>query len=249
MQPLLYALNIGTLATWLTVSGASTVAVAIKIHERLPKLNEPKADEIEMAITEEIMGSAPPAAPEDAAVTEEIQQQEVVPEEIVPEVPEMPEIPEIAEMEPLPDIPDLPATPDGELKPKPQPAAPKKSEQPKQASRTATTNRGGASGQGTGEGAGTAKGSGNAATGSARWAGLRKVEPNYPSACRRAGQTGSVSVVFTVDERGYVVNARVSAPCPYAELNEAALASVRRYKATPGPRATNTQVVRFKLNN
>lgn len=250
MHPILYALNIGTLATWLTVSGASTVAVAIKVHERLPKLLEPKPAEIELSFTEEIMGSAPPAAPEDAALSEENVPQEELPQpEEIPELPEMPEIPEVAELEPLPEIPDLPMKADGEIKPKPQPAAKRVSDQPKQATRTQTTGRrSGPAGNGSGQGAGTAQGSGDSATGASRWDGLRKGKLNYPSAAKRAGEQGVVTVVFTVDERGYVVNARISNPCQYPSLNEAALSHVRRFKAKPGARATNTQRVVFNIN-
>jgi protein TonB len=251
VHPLLYALNIGTLATWITLSGASTVAVAIKVHERLPTLNEVKPAEIELAFIDEVMGSAPPAAPEDAAVTEEdIPQEELPQPEEIPELPEIPEMPEVAELEPLPEIPDLPVKADGEIKPKPQPVVRRSSDQPKQATRTRTAvSRSGPAGNGSGQGAGTAKGSGSSATGNAsRWVGLRKGRLNYPSAAKRAGEQGAVTVVFTVDERGYVVNARISKPCPYAQLNEAALAHVRRFKAKPGPRATNSQIVRFQLN-
>lgn len=250
MHPLLYALNIGTLATWITLSGASTVAVAIKVHERLPKLNEVKPAEIELAFVEEVIGSAPPAAQEDTAVSEEDVPQEELPQpEEIPEVPEMPEIPEVADLEPLPEIPDLPTKANGEIKPKPQPVAKRTSDQPKQATRTkAAVSRTGPAGGGSGQGAGTAKGSGGSATGASRWANLKKGRLNYPSACRLAKEQGNVTVVFTVDERGYVVNARVSKASPYPALNEAALAHVRTFRFGPGARASNSQVVRFQLN-
>lgn len=250
MQSLLYALNIGTLATWLAVSGASTVAVAIKVHERLPKLLNP-SEEVEMAVVDldQQMGSAPPAAPADA-VPEEISQPEEIPEEI-PEVPVLPEIPEVAEMDPLPDIPDLPPVADGELKPKPQaqPSATRKSDQPKPAKRSATAATGTPGGQGTGQGAGTAQGAGNSQTGSNRWAGLYAPKPNYPSASKAAGHQGRVGITFEVDERGYIVNARVSSPCAYPELNDEALAKVRSsWRAKPGPRAQATKTIVFQIN-
>jgi len=249
MNPLLYALNIGTLATWLTVAGASTVATVIHIHQRLPKLNDGRDEEVVIEIMEEAMGSAPPAAPEDAALSEEdVPQEEVVPEEI-PEVPEIPEIPEVADLAPLPDVPDLPAKPDGEIKPKPQAATTHKTtDKPKQQARATTTRRSGPSGNGTGTGAGTAQGSGNSPVGADRWAGLRKAKPNYPSSAKSAGQQGRVIVAFTVDERGYVVNAWITGPCSSPALNDAALASVRRFKAKPGPRASTSQTVVFRLN-
>ncbi len=251
MQSLLYALNVGTLATWLAVSGASTVGVAIKVHGRLPKLLNP-SEEVEVATVDldQQMGSAPPAAPEDA-VPEEVTQPEELPEEI-PDVPLVPEIPEVAEMDPLPDIPDLPPVADGELKPKPQaqPAVTRKtSDQPKPARRTTAAATGGPSGQGTGQGAGTAQGAGNSQTGASRWAGLYAPKPGYPSASKAAGHQGRVGITFEVDERGYIVNARVSSPCSYPELNDAALAKVRSaWRAKPGPRAQATKTIVFQIN-
>ena len=253
MSPLLYAVNIGTLATWITVSGASTVAVAIKVHERLPKLNEAKPAEIELAFLDEEMGSAPPSAPEDAAVSEEDVPQEELPEpEEIPEVPELPEIPEVAELEPLPDIPELPVKADGEIKPKPQPTVAKRttSDQPKPATRKQTTaRRSGPAGSGTGEGAGTARGSGNSQVGSDRWAKLKRRPLRFPETARRSKQEGTVLISLSFDEGGHMVNARIVRATPYPALNDAAMANARTFRVPPGPRATKTQSFTFKLTN
>jgi len=84
--------------------------------------------------------------------------------------------------------------------------------------------------------------------GSDRWVGLRKSNPNYPSSARRQGQQGAVVVQFTVDERGYVVDAKILQSSPYPALNEEALRTVRRFRAQPGVRATTSQPIIFKLN-
>jgi protein TonB len=84
--------------------------------------------------------------------------------------------------------------------------------------------------------------------GSDRWVGLRKSSPNYPSSARRQGQQGKVIVQFTVDERGYVVDAKVISGSPYPALNEEALRTVRRFRAKPGVRATTSQPIIFQLN-
>jgi TonB family protein len=126
----------------------------------------------------------------------------------------------------------------------------KTSDEPKPAKRTATAqNRGGVTGQGTGQGAGTAQGSGNSQTGSSRWTGLYAPKPSYPSASKKAGHEGRVGITFEVDERGYIVNAKVSSPCAYPELNEQALAKVRSsWRAKPGPRAQATKTIVFQIN-
>jgi protein TonB len=252
MSPILYALNIGTLATWLTVAGASTVACVVQVVDRLPTLNDGVGEDAELFITPQAMGSAPPAeapeaAAEDLAAEEMVAVTEPLPE--LPEMPEMPELPELAEMEPLPEVPDLPAPAVSRPSTQPKPTARPTSGQPKE--RSATTGRlpgSGESGRGTGQGNGTARGSGSSSVGSDRWVGLRKVSPNYPSSARRQGQQGQVIVQFTVDERGYVVDAKVIRSSPFSVLNEEALRTVRRFRAKPGVRATTSQPIIFQLN-
>ena len=250
MSPFLYALNIGTLATWMTVAGASSVACVVKVIDRLPELLRDKPKETEMVITPMAMGSAPPAAAEDSneAVTEEAAVPEI-PD--VPEIPEMPEVPEVADLEPLPDVPDLPqvVSPDGFEK-RQAPVA-KPATRPKTATTRSTAGKkstNGQSGQGTGVGNGTAQGSGNSAVGASRWVGGNMPKPNYPSACRRSGEQGRVIVNFTVDERGYVVSANIASGCAYSALNDEALRTVRRWKFKPGPRASASRPIVFQLN-
>ena len=249
MSSILYALNIGTLATWLTVAGASTVACVVHVVDRLPALNDGAGEEAELFITPQAMGSAPPAeAPEEAADDLAAEEMVAVPEAL-PELPEMPELPELAEMEPLPEVPDLPAPAVTRPATQPKPSARPTTGRPKESS--ATTGRkpsSGESGRGTGQGNGTARGSGSSAVGSDRWVGLRKVSPNYPSSARRQGQEGRVIVQFTVDERGYVVDAKVISESPFSVLNEEALRTVRRFRAKPGVRATTSQPIIFQLN-
>lgn len=252
MNSILYALNIGTLATWLTVGGASTVACVVHVVDRLPSLNDEAGEEAELFITPQAMGSAPPAeAPEAAAevtaMEEPVAEPEALPE--LPEMPEIPELPDLAEMEPLPEVPDLPAPAATRAATQPKPSARPTTGRPKEGS--ATTGRkpsSGESGRGTGQGNGTARGSGSSAVGSDRWVGLRKASPNYPSSARRQGQEGKVIVQFTVDERGYVVDAKIISACPFSALNEEALRTVRRFRAKPGVRATTSQPIIFQLN-
>ena len=205
-------------------------------------------EDAELFITPQAMGSAPPAeAVEESIAEESVAQPEALPE--LPEMPEMPELPELAEMEPLPEVPDLPAPAVTRPSTQPKPSARPTSGQPKE--RSATTGRSpnsSESGRGTGQGNGTARGSGSSAVGSDRWVGLRKVSPNYPSSARRQGQEGRVIVQFTVDERGYVVDAKVISGSPFSVLNEEALRTVRRFRAKPGVRATTSQPIIFQLN-
>lgn len=248
MNSLLYALNIGTLATWLTVSGASTVATVVRVEERLPERNGADDGISEIFMTPQAMGSAPPAVSEEAVSSEEPEVSDEVVAEL-PETPELPEIPDLAEMEPLPEIPDLPVAPKVVPESRPKPAARTSGSLPKQ-SRSATAGRSasGESGRGSGRGNGTARGAGSSPVGSDRWLGLRKASPVYPAAAKRQGQQGRVVVQFTVDERGNVVDARVTGPSPFPLLNQEALRTIRRFKAKPGVRATTSQPIIFQLN-
>ena len=72
--------------------------------------------------------------------------------------------------------------------------------------------------------------------------------PDYPNEARRKNQQGRVVVNFSVDERGDVVSASVTTPCPYPLLNDEALRAVRRWKFQPGERASLQRPIIFKLN-
>jgi protein TonB len=248
MSSIYYALNIGTLAGWLAVAGASTVAWVVEVEGKLPALLENEARATDLFITSQEMGSAAPA---DELETEPAAEPVAsAPEEVVelPETLETPELPELAELAPLPEIPRMPepaaavvAAPVSEPRPVPRvPARP--------ATPAVGSGRPSSAGAGRGQGDGTASGSGSSEVGSSRWEGLRKSSPNYPVSARRLGQEGKVVVQFTVDDRGYVVDARILSPSPYPALNEEALQTVRRFRARPGVRATTSQPIIFRLN-
>jgi len=256
MSSLLYVLNIGTLATWLTVAGASTVAAVVHVSERLPLLEDGRQEETELSVTPLAMGSAPPA--EAAADEAPAEPQEAEPTALaeLPETPEMPALPDLSELEPLPEIPEMPVAP--------APAEVRREAAPKVAVRAAVASSpsqrstgqrqvasaasGRANGGGSGQGNSSARGAGSSAVGSDRWVGGRMPKPNYPSAARRSGQQGRVVVQFTVDERGYVVDAKITGSCPHSVLNEEALRTVRRWKFRPGPRASASRPIVFQLN-
>lgn len=251
MNPILYGLNIGTLASWLTVAGAGSLALVVKSGGELSeaiqatKLEDSEGADLAFDLEQMAAGSAAPSDPE-LPSSEKVESPEAVPEV----VEELPELPEIAEVAPLPEIPELPPMPKPESVREPQvrPTA-----KPSAPSRTATRGSGtptssSSSGSGTGKGSGTSTGNGAGAVGAARWAGGRMPAPNYPPEARRNGQEGRVVVLFSVDEQGNVVSAKVTGPCPYPLLNEEALRAVRRWKFQPGARASLQRPIIFKLN-
>lgn len=60
-----------------------------------------------------------------------------------------------------------------------------------------------------------------------------RIERNkvYPLQASRLGQSGTVEVSFTLTPEGHIIDSRVTRPCAYQRLNEAALAAVAGLKS------------------
>ena len=72
--------------------------------------------------------------------------------------------------------------------------------------------------------------------------GLSQPKPKYPSAARRAGQQGTVTLSFTVGSSGKVTSVRVAKSSGYALLDNAALAAIRRWCFKPARNALGEAV-------
>ena len=228
MNPLLHALNIGTLANWLGVAIFGTVAVMVP---KFTPAAQPQAEDVRTAIEDFTLGDE---------ISREIETSEAVensPSAAIP-LPAPPELPEIAEFPPLPEIPNLPVP---AVKPAPAIIAPTKSA-PSNASpttRTASRNSSPAratssTGTSSGTSSGTPGGQGSGSSDASRLAKGRMPPPSYPASARRAGQTGTVVVEFTVDASGRVISAYAKSPSPWPLLNNEAVRTVRRWKFPAG---------------
>ncbi|MFZ9937014.1 MAG: TonB family protein [Luteolibacter sp.] len=231
MQSIIHTLNIGTLATWLSVAGFGTVGVVVPHHDR-PQPAAPAIEETLIADADFSLGDMADASqPEGtgdgggaAAMPEAI---ETPPETL----PNPPELPELAEFSPLPEIPDLP---------KPAPVTrSQESDTPGATASTrrsggATTSRASSASTGSRSGASSASSSGGGMSASARLAAGRMPAPNYPATCRRKGQTGTVVVEFTIDRSGRVISAHAAEPSPWPLLDHEAVRTVRKWKFPPG---------------
>jgi protein TonB len=217
MNALFHALNIGTLAWWLSVAAFDTVAlvvpgfrgapVAVKTEEEiLPVPEDFTLDEAETA--EEIPTTVPVAATE-------------APAEILPAPPELPQI---AEFEPLPEIPEISPV---AAKPSPAPVQVIAKPRPTQAGKSTSTAKpakpGGAPG--------TAS---PGASDSSRLAQGRMAKPSYPAQAKRAGQTGTVVIEFTVDASGRVISAYPKSSSGWPLLDSEAVRTVRRWTFPAG---------------
>ena len=217
MNALFHALNIATLAWWLSVAAFGTVAlvvpgfpgapVAVKTEEELhPVAEDFTLDEAETA--EEIPTTVAVAATE-------------APAEILPAPPELPQI---AEFEPLPEIPEISPV---AAKPSPAPvqviAKPRPTQAGKSASTAKPTKPGGAPG--------TAS---PGVSDSSRLAQGRMAKPSYPAQAKRAGQTGTVVIEFTVDASGRVISAYPKSSSGWPLLDSEAVRTVRRWTFPAG---------------
>ena len=224
MNPLLHALNIGTLANWLGVAIFGTVAVIVP---KLTPAAQPQAEDVRTAIEDFTLGD------ESSREIETNEASENSPSAAIP-LPAPPELPEIAEFPPLPEIPNLPAP---AVKPAPTVIAPTKSAPSNASSTTRTASRNSSPARATsssGTSSGTPGGQGPGSSDATRLAKGRMPPPSYPASARRAGQTGTVVVEFTVDASGRVISAYAKSPSPWPVLNDEAVRTVRRWKFPAG---------------
>jgi protein TonB len=231
MHSLLHSLNIGTLATWLSVAGLGTVGVLVKPGQR----PQPVADVVQESVlfdADFMLGDVADAGRAEGgagAGPAQVEAFEAPPEAL----PTPPELPALAELSPLPEIPALPAVASA-VAPAPRTAAGRtdasgiRSARSSGASTSVTSARGG-SGNGAAGGGG-----GGGLSQAARLAAGRMPAPSYPSECRRKGQTGTVVVEFTIDSSGRVISAHAVKPSPWPLLDHEAVRTVRKWKFPPG---------------
>jgi len=259
MSPFLYALNIGTLATWLSVAGFGTVGIVVPVTMEILKnddnSNDPYKDLESTVLMEEFTtGDLPPSQETDTGTTGSEKEADVplAEQETLPTPPAMPET---AEITPLPEIPDMPppvAKSSEESAPpptKPRPIPSTNSKKPTR-SNMATSATGG-SPQGKADAKGQAgnggRNGGSGMSDAKRLASGYKPRPSYPSQARAKNQTGTVVVEFVVGETGSVVSAYAKNPSPWPILNERAISTVRRWKFSPGKVAKFTCPIKFEL--
>ncbi len=259
MSPLLYAINIGTLATWLSVAGFGTVGIVIPVTEAIfsqENKEDPYKDLESTVLTEDFTtGDLPPSQETDTGTTGEAEDT-VVPFAEQETLPTPPEMPDVAEVTPLPEVPDMPppavkpAETPAPAPTKPRPV-PRPSSKPPTRSTMPTSPTGGST-TGSAEAKGkTGNGGQNGGSGMSdakRLAGGRMPAPSYPAEAKSKGQTGTIVVEFIVGENGSVISAYAKSASPWPILNERAVSAVRRWKFPPGKVTKYVRPIVFKLN-
>jgi protein TonB len=258
MNPLLYAMNVGTFAVWLSVASFGTVGVVIPTARELLVASEvemPYSDLESVLLTEDFgVGELPSSQETDTGDTG-IAAEEIAPLAEQDTLPEPVEMPEVADLTPLPEIPDLPP-PSPVASSVAAPAPVKERPVPRTAAKTPTrslrpTNATGGSIHGSATSQGTAgnggRNGGSGMSDAKRLAGGRMPAPSYPAEARAKGQTGTVIVEFVVGEDGRVVSAYAKSPSPWPLLNERAISCVRTWRFPAGKVTKYIRPIVFKL--
>jgi protein TonB len=244
MNAILYSLNIGTLATWLSVTGFGTVAGLIPVWHPEPQKAQlldalPVSHDFTLGDEESGSPSPLPAPAPDAGSP-------------ASELPAPPELPELAESAPLPEIPSLPPAAESAapsmVSPKPV-ARPQGPANPGKPVATRSTPRSGNGAVGSASGGSVnSSGSANLMSNAARLAAGRMRPPNYPSHARLNNQTGTVLVEFTVDASGKVISAYAKSSSSWPLLDNEAVRTVRSWKFPPGGIMKLQRPIVFRLN-
>lgn len=230
MTSMIHALNIGTLATWLSVLGFGAVGVLLpgwhapRTTVTLEKL-ETLTVTADLTLDEDSLGdSSPPPAAASPPTTPET-------------LPAPPALPDIASVSPLPEVPELADAPKvtEPTRSTPQPT-------PRRTPRATTSER-----SATSEKPATSERPGAVMSGKDRIAAGRMPAPDYPTVARRNHQEGTVVVRFSVNSSGRVTAAFAKNPSRWPLLNEAAIRTVRRWSFPPGAEITIDRPIVFRL--
>jgi periplasmic protein TonB len=232
MTAISHAINIGTLALWLSVTAFGTVGILVPVwHSESPK---PKALDPAPLPQDFILGTED-SSPEATADTP-AENNDAPP---TPELPTPPELPTLPEFQPLPEIPAAPAPrPTAISAPAPAPAASTPTQATRQQAskpRASTTSS-------------STTGTGSALSNDARLKAGRMPSPAFPAYSRRNNQTGTVVVEFIVDASGNVISAYAKSSSNWPLLDNEAVRTVRRWRFPPGGIMKLERPIVFKLN-
>lgn len=230
MSSSFYALNICTLATWLSVAGMGAVGWAIPIWHLDPYST--RAGETTALRTRPEISLGTPEKPTGAAVAV------ASPPEVQPPITEPPELPSSPELAPLPDLPDLPDPQAARSAPIAETTPTRPASKPAQrvSSKPVTARQHGAAAE-------DDKGQSDAA----RIAAGRMPPPIYPEDARRKGQSGTVLIEFIVGTDGRVISAYPKHSSHWPILDNEAVRTVRSWKFPPGTVMKQQRQIDFQL--
>lgn len=221
MTPVEYAVNVVTMATWLSVAAFSALAAIAPGRKLLAVIARPPQFE-----ALDVTLDATSGGETSATVSRELETASPPPLRPLPSFrsharpPAMPNLPVTA---PLPEVPDFPATP--RAIPLDQDAG-----QPALAADS-----------------GVARYNSGRNSTRARFAAGNTPAAPYPPYSRRNHQEGTVMVEFAVNSDGVVTAVFVKQPCPWPLLNQAAVRTVYSWHFPPGDFTTFECPVVFRI--
>jgi protein TonB len=221
MTAVFHALNIGTLACWLSVAVFGSVALVVPDLRVAPIVVKTER-EIQSLTEDFTLGEAEPA--EEIATATPVEATEV-PAEILSAPPEVPQIDEFA---PLPEIPEIPR-PATEPSSYPAPVQAQTRPRPSQPGKSTSTGNPGASE-------------------SSRLAQGRMPKPTYPVQAKRGGQSGTVVIEFSVNTSGGVISAYAKSSSGWPLLDAEAVRTVLGWSFPAGGVMTLERRIIFQLN-
>lgn len=233
MHSITHALNIGTLALWMSVAVFGSAGLMLGRTGYLPVITNEAGIELAHGIEIESIG-ADDGLEEAASELPPIQRIEL---------PSPPEMLAKHESDALPEVPDMSVVESKKVFPNIK------------SSSTSTDKPSVKDPKSVGLAINSSNGLEGSASGAAmmsnaaRLAAGRMPAPRYPSEARSKGQSGTVLVEFTVDASGRVSTASIASPCPWSVLNEEALRAVKNWKFPPGGVMTYKKPIVFKLRN
>ncbi len=256
MSSILYAINIGTLATWLSVASFGMVGIVIPVTRELlgeEERADPYKDLESIIFTDGFSGeSHPPTQQTETGSSGEAKEADVsAAEEEMLQAPA--EMPDVAEITPLPEIPDMPtlaAHPAETSTPaKPRSVSRQNNKVPTRPRMATSPTAGSTKGKADSKGkAGNGGQNGGAGLSDAqRLASGFKPRPSYPASARSKGRAGTVIVEFVIEENGRVVSAYVKKSSGWSELDQSAVSNMRRWKFSAGRRDKRTIPIVFQL--
>jgi protein TonB len=237
-----YALNVITLAAWLSASLGALVGFCVRQEWSVAFVVKPQPLSV-MTSIDIAPAEALEAPSENDQPTENESPAEPATVPVIATAPTPPPMPELAPLAELPDIPEMPAP---VIKKTAQQVAAPSTPRPQANSTTSSSinNRIVTGGKPSGSGPPS-----NATTLSFGSGAGRQPAPSYPLQARRSNQQGTVVVEFIVGVDGKVLSAWVKTPCAYDSLNNAALSTIRsRWKFPAGEARRYKIPIVFRLN-
>jgi len=238
-----YALNVITLACWLTAALGAVIGFSVHQEWTITFVQKPKPlsvmTSVDIAPAE--LSSSDSTESSDSESADLAEAESAAEPELMTIAAQLSAPPEMPELAPIDDMPEVPEMPDPVIKKTAQRVATPSAKPQLPAPNTSAR--------------AVAKGnSGNGAPSSATSLSFgsgagRQPAPNYPLQARRSNQQGTVVIEFIVGVDGKVLSAWVKNPCPYDLLNNAALSTIRaRWKFPAGDARRYKIPIVFRLN-